>query len=398
MSVKLDRYGTNVVLELKGHLDTSTSMKMQDEIEKLLAKAGDFDMLICDVGGVSYISSSGLRLLLYLAKRFPGFRVVEAQPDAYQVLEMTGFTKIMPVDRALRKMSVKDCELIGIGGVGEVYRIDDDTIIKVFREGSTMEEVNTEMTMAKETFVMGMPTAISFDVVRVGNQLGLVYELLRARTMAACLKDEPERINEFAQQYAMLFRQLHNIHVPKGSIIPSSKAHLAQAVRHIGRYFDAASVDLLLQMVELIPDARRLLHCDLQAKNAMIQDGEPMLIDMGEVGYGHPVIDLGNSYSSMMCLVGDYEAIIGLSQELSNELWMRMINYYFEGEPADVVAHRIEQIDAVSRIRNFSWLALSDSFPQDVVRSCQSLFAERVLQQKDHLLEVCATLNDWTLA
>ena len=116
---------------------------------------------------------------------------------------------------------------------------------------------------------------------------------------------------------------------------------------------------------------------------------------MGEVGYGHPVIDLGNSYSAMVNLVGDYEAIIGLPQELGSELWMRMIKYYFKDEPADVVAHRIEQIDAVSRIRNFSWLALSDSFPEDLIRLCQNLFAERVLQQKDHLLEVCATLSDW---
>lgn len=395
MSVKLQSFGNKVVLVMNGHLDTATSQQMQDEIQKLLAKAGNFEQLICDVEGVSYISSSGLRLLLNLAKRHPSFRVVEAQPEVYHVLDMTGFTKIMSVDRALRKMSVEGCEHIGSGGVGEVYRIDDDTIIKVFREGSTMEEVNTEMTMAKEAFVMGMPTAISFDVVRIDNQLGLVYELLRARTLGACLKDEPERIDEFAQQYASLFQQLHEIRVPKGSIIPSAKAHVKQSVHHIARYFDTASIDLMLQMTEMIPDADRLLHCDLQAKNAMIQDGEPMLIDMGEVGYGHPVIDLGNSYSSMVNLVGDYEAIIGLPQELGSELWMRMIKYYFKDEPADVVAHRIEQIDAVSRIRNFSWLALSDSFPKDLIRMCQNLFAERVLQQKDHLLEVCATLSDW---
>ena len=273
MSVKLQSFGNKVVLVMNGHLDTATSQQMQDEIQKLLAKAGNFEQLICDVEGVSYISSSGLRLLLNLAKRHPSFRVVEAQPEVYHVLDMTGFTKIMPVDRALRKMSVEGCEHIGSGGVGEVYRIDDDTIIKVFREGSTMEEVNTEMTMAKEAFVMGMPTAISFDVVRIDNQLGLVYELLRARTLGACLKDEPERIDEFAQQYASLFQQLHDIHVPKGSIIPSAKAHVKQSVHHIARYFDTASIDLMLQMAEMIPDADRLLHCDLQAKNAMIQDG-----------------------------------------------------------------------------------------------------------------------------
>jgi uncharacterized protein (TIGR02172 family) len=234
-------------------------------------------------------------------------------------------------------------------------------------------------------------------VVRVGSQFGLVYELLRAETLSKLLRREPHRMDELARKYAALFHQLHSIEVPKNSIIQSAKTQMENAVRHIGRYFNDASIDLLLQMVSCIPDANRLLHCDLQSKNAMMQGDELMLIDMGEVGFGHPVIDLGNSYSSMVSLLGDYETIIGLPQELSSEFWMRMIGYYFEGEPADLVAHRLEQIKAVSAIRCFSWLALSDSFPDDVVRMCEDAFAERVLNKKDHLLEVCATLSDWTL-
>ena len=397
MTIKAEGKDGHVVLMMKGVLDTSAALKMLSDIDKKLKQFPEIESLTCDVGGLTYISSSGLRILLALAKRFKDFRVTEAQPDVYRVLEMTGFTKMMSIERALRKMSVKGCELIGRGGVGEAYRIDEDTIIKVFREGSTMEEVRTEITMAKEAFVMGMPTAISYDVVRVDKQLGLVYELLHARTLCDCLKDDPKRIDEFARMYAGLFRQMHDIRVPKDSSIPSAKERVMKSVRHIGRYFDQESVDLLLELVECIPDGNRLLHCDLQAKNAMIQDGEPMLIDMGEMGYGHPVIDFGNSYSAMISLLGDYEAIIGLPKELGVELWHRMIGYYFEGLSADVVAHRLEQIEVVSKIRNFSWLALSDSFPKKLIRMCQEAFDERVLKQKDHILRVCQTLGDWTL-
>ena len=141
----------------------------------------------------------------------------------------------------------------------------------------------------------------------------------------------------------------------------------------------------------------RLLHCDLQTKNAMMQNGELMLIDMGEVGYGHPIIDLGHSYSAMMALVGDYEQIIGLPQQLCNDLWSRMINYYFEGESADLIKHRMAQIEVVGCVRNFSWLSLSNSFPDEVIRHCQEIFAERVTKRKDYILSVCDTFKDWTL-
>ena len=74
-----------------------------------------------------------------------------------------------------------------------------------------------------------------------------------------------------------------------------------------------------------------------------------------------------------------------------------MANYYFEGLSAAEIAHRLEQINVVSRVRNFSWLSLSDSFPEEVIRECQELFVVKVLNQKEKLLEISKTFNDWTL-
>ena len=387
----------NVVLRLQGRLDTAATQVVTAEIESQLASCSEVKSLTCDASDLSYISSSGLRILLGLAKRYKDFRVVEVSQEVWPVFEMTGFVKIMHIEKALRRMSVEGCQVIGRGGVGVVYRIDEDTIIKVFREGTTIEEVRLEITMAKEAFVLGMPTAISFDIVRVGSQYGLVYELLNADTLSACIKREPERMEEFAVKYAHLFRQLHSIEVPQGGNIPSAMVREESAIRHIGRYFDTASIDLLMEIVNAIPQGNRLLHCDLQTKNAMVQGDELMLIDMGEVGYGHPIIDLGHSYSAMMALVGDYEQIIGLPEEYAKDVWQRMIGHYFEGATSDELAHRIAQIEVVGCVRNFSWLSLSDSFPDEVVRQCQEVFHERVTKRKDYIKAVCATMSDWVI-
>jgi len=310
---------------------------------------------------------------------------------------MTGFTKIMNVEKAMRRLSVDGCQVIGRGGVGVVYRINDDTIIKVFREGTTLTDVQTEINMAKEAFVLGMPTAISFDVVRVGNQYGLVYELLKADTLSACIARQPERLDEFARLYADLFRGLHSIEVPQGGSIPSSIEREQQAVNIISRYFDTESTDLLMRILDAIPQGNRLLHCDLQTKNAMVQNGELMLIDMGEVGYGHPIIDLGHAYSAMMSLVGNYEQIIGIPKELSNSLWLKMIQYYFDKESKEFIEHRIAQIEVVACVRNFTWLSLSNSFPDEVIRECQRIFTERITNRKDYILSVCKTFSDWKI-
>ena len=386
-----------VTLALKGRLDTTSATKANDEIKRLLDTCSDIRQLTCDASQLEYISSSGLRILLSLSKRYPNFSIVEVSADVYQVLDVTGFTKIMTVEKALRHLSIEGCELIGIGGVGEVYRIDGDTIIKVFREGTTLEEVRKEINLSKEAFIMGMPTAISFDVVMVGSRYGLVYELLRADTLSVCVARHPDQVDHYARLYANLFRQMHAIHVPRESLIPSAVAHEEWAIRHISRYFDSKSIDLMLQIVQAVPKGDRLLHCDLQTKNAMMQNGELMLIDMGELGYGHPLTDLAHAYSAMVTLVGDYEKIIGMPQELGIQLWERAIGYYFEGLPTEMIDHRKAQIEVVSTIRNFSWLSLSDSFPDELIRECVQLFDERVASRKDYILDVCSTLTDWEL-
>ncbi|MBE6340537.1 MAG: STAS domain-containing protein [Bacteroidales bacterium] len=397
MTISTTNNNGQVTLHIGGRLDTSVAAQTASEIDNQLKECGSIRELTCDASELEYISSSGLRVLLALAKRNPKFSIKEVQPDVYQIFEMTGFTKIMSVKKAMRRFSVDGCKEIGRGGVGVVYRISEDTIIKVFREGTTIGDVQTEITMAKEAFVLGMPTAISFDIVRVGNQYGLVYELLNADTLSTCIKREPARIDEFAHLYANLFRQLHSISVPTDGSIPNALDRERKAIRIISRYFDAPSTDLLMRIIDTIPQANRLLHCDLQTKNAMMQNNELMLIDMGEVGYGHPIVDLGHSYSAMMALVGNYEQIIGIPEETCKSLWNKMIRYYFEGESEDYVKHRIEQIEVVGCVRNFTWLSLSNSFPDEVIRTCQQLFEERITKRKDHILAVCDTFNDWKL-
>lgn len=396
MTIQFTNNNGDATITLCGRLDTSVSAKTKSEIDKHLA-AGNINSLTMDAEGLEYISSSGLRILLTLAKSYKNFKVVGVNAEVYDVLSMTGFNKIIKVERALRQLSIDGCEQIGVGGVGTVYRLDGDTIIKVFREGTTIDEVRKEITMSKEAFVMGTPTAISFDIVKVGSQYGLVYELLNAETLSSCIKRAPERIDEYARQYANLFRQLHSIEVPADSNVPDAIEHERQQILHISRYFPKESIDLLLQIIDNIPTGNRLLHLDLQVKNTMMQDNELMLIDMGEMGYGHPVLDLGHAYSSMVLLIGNYDAIVGIPRELGKKFWDLAINYYFEGLPADVIEQRKAQIDVVGRIRNFSWLALSDSFPESVIKQCQELFDQRITARRDYILDVCKTFKDWTL-
>jgi len=98
MEIQLHNENGKARLTLSGRLDTVSAQHASTEIDRLLAESGRVDELVCDAGGVDYISSSGLRILIALAKRVPAFRISNVQLPVYSVLEMTGFTKIMAID------------------------------------------------------------------------------------------------------------------------------------------------------------------------------------------------------------------------------------------------------------------------------------------------------------
>ena len=57
---------------------------------------------------------------------------------------MTGFAEMIEIRKAYRTVSVNGCEVIGAGANGKVYRIDPDTIIKVYRNPDALPEIRPE--------------------------------------------------------------------------------------------------------------------------------------------------------------------------------------------------------------------------------------------------------------
>ena len=64
------------------------------------------------------------------------------------------------VRKAYRVISVEGCELLGQGANGRVYRIDPDTIVKIYLNPDSLPEIQRERELARLAFVAGVPTAI----------------------------------------------------------------------------------------------------------------------------------------------------------------------------------------------------------------------------------------------
>ena len=327
-----------LTIYLEGRIDTSNAAAVEKEMVSAVEGAPDAS-LVLDAAGLEYISSAGLRILMKLRKmKKEGLPMINVSSDVYDILDVTGFTELLEVKKTLREISVDGCELIGSGGYGKVYRIDKETIAKIYSPGVSLSFVEQERNTSQKAFLMGVPTAISYDVVKCGDCYGVVYELLNAKTTAQIIDENPAKIQEVFGKSAALLKQLHQIVPGDDSGLPDRKDKLLSWVDSISEYITEEEAAKIKGFIRSIPDRNTFLHGDYNAKNVMIQDGEFLLIDIGDAAIGHPVFDIAGLMLAFIILPNsrgggksdeELKRLLGFDFQYAQSVWGVMCATYF---------------------------------------------------------------------
>ena len=331
MSMIQSRVSENVLtILLQGRVDSVTAPVAEAEIEKVRAET-PHTALILDADALEYVSSAGLRVILRLRKAEKEFRFINASPEVYEVLEMTGFTEMIPVEKAFRRLSVDGCPVIGKGAKGTVYRYNGDTIVKVYRDADSLPLIRRERELARRAFVLGIPTAISYDVVRVGENYGSVFELLDAKSFTQLIAEDPSRLPELVKIYAEMLRQIHQTTV-RPEDMPDIKEKMRRWCNDMTTYLSPEACEKLRGLVEAVPDTLNMLHFDYHTNNVMMQGNEALLIDMDTLCHGHPIFELVNIYATYVGL-GEVdptivEKFMALPYATTTAIWKTFLPIY----------------------------------------------------------------------
>ena len=285
-------------ISLSGRIDSNNAAQVeQDVLAQLNGKASE--PVVLDASALEYISSAGLRVILRLRKTYPDLRITGVSSEVYEILEMTGFTEMMTVEKAYRVVSVEGCEEIGRGANGTIYRIDQDNVVKVYNNADALSEIQHEREVAKLALILGIPTAISYDVVKVGDSYGSVFELLNARSFSKILATEPERMDWCVKEYVDMLKKIHGTLVPPGKL-PDMKETALSWARFMQDYLPEEAGRKLVALVEAVPHDDHMIHGDYHTKNLELQNDEVLLIDMDTLAVGHPIFELASMYNSFV--------------------------------------------------------------------------------------------------
>lgn len=285
-------------IKLSGRIDSNNAAQTEQEILAQLSE-GAPETVVLDAEDLQYISSAGLRVILRLKKTYPDLHIINVNSEVYEILDMTGFTEMMTVEKSYRVVSVEGCEEIGRGANGTIYRIDQDNVVKVYNNADALADIQHEREVAKLALILGIPTAISYDVVKVGDSYGSVFELLNARSFSKILASEPEKMDWCVKEYVDMLKKIHGTVVPEGKL-PDMKETALSWARFMLDYLPEEAGKKLLAMVEEVPHDDHMIHGDYHTKNLELQNDEVLLIDMDTLAVGHPIFELASIFNAFI--------------------------------------------------------------------------------------------------
>lgn len=372
-----------------GRIDSTNAPDIQAEIDEI-ASANPHDAVVLDAEDLSYISSAGLRIVLKLGKTEKNFEVVNANTEVYDIFDMTGFSEILTIKKAYRKFSVDGCEIIGKGAKGTVYRYDPETIVKVYNNSDSLPAIQRERELARKAFVLGVPTAISYDVVKVGDKFGSVFELLDTKSLSEYIADEPENFDKYVKCFADLLLQIHDTDVSPDDM-PSGKEKFQSRVEQVKGFVPDDMYLKLRDLVDAVPDRNKMLHCDYHTNNVLLQNGEVILIDMDTLSYGHPIFELANIHIAYVGfgIVNPkiVENFIGLPYETTKKIWSKFLCYYLgteDEERINDVERKVSILSYLRYIRHVQRRGINTDEDKLVVDTCIKVIDE-LLSQVDSL-------------
>lgn len=328
MKITTEQSAGKLTLKISGRLDAAAASVLQQALEFEGASA-----LAIDLAGCDFVSSAGIRAILQACQKMKGaggqFEVRNVQPRVREIFELTGLTDMVEI-RSRRELRLEELELFSTGVCGECYRLDQDTVVKLYREGVEPKIAEQEKQLAKAAFIMGIPTAISYDVVSCGPRTGVVFELIDADVFSRVISDNPGNLDHYA---ALLAETANKLHTTTGDrkLLPDRKEKVRESFQEIAPVLTAEESNFLHRKLDDVPDSSTCVHFDLHSGNTMLgPDGELVVIDMGDLSIGSPFFDLGVIYMIYgVPEMGLSERAARVPRDLGLAFWQKFESQYF---------------------------------------------------------------------
>ena len=229
------------------------------------------------------------------------------------------------------KISLDDYILSGGGANGESFdhKSDSSVMLKLYFPGKIQQPLD-EMLLARKVYDMGIPTPEPGEyVVTENGRYGIrFHRILGKKSYSRATGDNPEKVAEYAAEFAGMCLQLHSTHVDTTQFenVKDRYFRLLEA----NPFFTTSEKDKLERFIADTPDEDTAIHGDLQYSNAIFAGDKKYFIDLGDFCYGNHLFDVGMVYLCC-CLSGEdfIQETFHMPKSLAKRFWEEFALAYF---------------------------------------------------------------------
>ena len=275
-------------------------------------------------------------------------------------------TKNMDNRKQCREITLDEKVLLNVGTTAEVYRYDDDRILKLYHAGQDPDWIEAQWNNTQQLYRHDIPGAVPYEMVAVGDRLGIIYERLDDIPLGEAISREPERLDEYAKKLALLLRQIHQAKFEKELLVDTT-AFLAGHfnVTAINRYTDMD----VTGFARALNQGNTLVHGDFHPMNILVKNGRLIPIDTGDAYYRNGILDYVTLCTFLILQTDNPEKsqkLTAMTPDTAHSLWHAFVRHYFSPQTEEEKNEIEVMIKRVALIRTAMALAAADDMEEAV--------------------------------
>lgn len=320
------------MIALPTTLETENVYTFVDEvIETCKDEIKNKHYIYFDGSKLNKVTIGGLRGLLKLSKCTKKVIVLNLQDDIFEIFDNAGFTSFFNMYESFKQIDISNATVIGGGQNGQVYKLDDETVVKVYRQTNSLSDIIEEESIAKWAFKAGMPTAITLNVGMVDSSYAVVYEYTKAKALSHYIVNDPDNIDFYIEQYVKFISEINSLNADT-SFLTSKKDEYRGYVEYLSDKIGEEYTNKLNKIIDDIPECHKIVHGDLHTRNTRYSEEGMYVIDMGMLGYGDSIFELMALYATYVGyrFINTEKDVVKIGNDNYQIIWDKLIRRYYK--------------------------------------------------------------------
>lgn len=161
-----------------------------------------------------------------------------------------------------------DYPVIALGRTAEVFAIDGQCILKLFKSGLPEQQITTEYQISKQIYDTGISTPQPIEIISYEGRKGIIYERITGETMLKVISSNPGSVEAEAARMARLHHEIHSAPVTTQGLpkqIESLKSKIEEAP-----YLISEEKAKIIAELQTLREDTRICHGDFHPDNIIV--------------------------------------------------------------------------------------------------------------------------------